>query len=53
LRDRPPAHPEKNQPEYKFDEETIRKMSRYYKVEEKNFDALIRYIKNRGISEVP
>ena len=34
-----------------FDEETIKNMVKYCKVEEKNFDALLRYIRNRGISE--
>ncbi|HKX81742.1 MAG TPA: hypothetical protein VJL54_05745 [Nitrososphaera sp.] len=41
--------PKKSDPS--FDEETIRNMVKYCKVEEKNFDALIRYIRNRGIAE--
>lgn len=43
------AIPEKKKPEYAFDDETIKKMGMYYKLEEKNFDALLRYIKSRGL----
>jgi hypothetical protein len=53
LRGRPARHPEKSKPEYTFDDDTLRKMGKYYKVEEKNFDALVRYIKSRGLSGVP
>ena len=34
-----------------FDEKTIENMVRYYRVEEKNFDSLLNYIKNRGLQE--
>ncbi|MCI0559052.1 MAG: hypothetical protein MN733_11190 [Nitrososphaera sp.] len=32
-----------------IDDKTIENMVRYYKVEEKNFDSLLKYIKNRGL----
>lgn len=32
-----------------LDEETIKNIGRYYKVDEKNFESLLRYIKNRGL----
>ena len=34
-----------------FDDKAIKNMIRYCHVEEQNFDALLRYMKNRGITE--
>jgi len=32
-----------------LDDKTIENMSRYYKVDDKNFEALINYIRSRGL----
>jgi hypothetical protein len=34
-----------------LDDETIKKIGQYYKVEDKNFESLIKYIKSRGLPE--
>ncbi|HKU50559.1 MAG TPA: hypothetical protein VJP79_11455 [Nitrososphaera sp.] len=34
-----------------LDEETIKKIGQYYKVDGKNFESLVKYIKSRGIHE--
>jgi hypothetical protein len=34
-----------------FDEETIANMVRYYRVDEKNFESLLRYIRTRGLPD--
>ncbi|HJS82037.1 MAG TPA: hypothetical protein VJ742_04295 [Nitrososphaera sp.] len=34
-----------------LDDETIKKIGQYYKVDGKNFESLIKYIKSRGLPE--
>jgi hypothetical protein len=34
-----------------LDDETIKNIGRYYKVDTKNFESLVKYIKSRGLPE--
>jgi hypothetical protein len=44
-----PEKPKKYSPS--LDDETIKNIGRYYKVDTKNFESLVKYIKSRGLPE--
>jgi hypothetical protein len=52
MRWTPPARHEKPKKYIRnLDDEAIKKIGHYYKVEDKNFESLIKYIKSRGLPE--
>jgi hypothetical protein len=52
MRWAPHAEPEKAKKYNRtLDDETIKNMGRYYRVEDKNFDSLLKYIKSRTLSD--